>query len=236
MNKIQRYVPKWVPRILKIKPEKLDVVDTRQVSPVQLHDLVLFGSSFHKDPEILIDYLVSGISDRSKLVHENLYPSYYDSNRETLNLLDIIINRFKPKILLETGIANGKSTRRILESLESNRLKGSLLYSCDIDKNVVAADLLYAPNFKFVLIKTKKDFEDLVDSLDSIDFFYHDSDHSYDNQYFEYSTVWKKISEGGILMSDDINWSNAFLDFCRNVSRKPYILSDTEKFSGLIQK
>ena len=236
MNKISRYVLKSIRKILEKKPGKLDVVNLHQISPAQLHDLVLFGSTFHKDPEILIDNLVSGNGDKSKLVNENLYPNYYDSNPETLSLLDIIIKRFKPKILLETGIANGKSTRRILASLESHGLEGSLLYSCDIDSNVITADLLNAPNFKFVLIKKQKDFEALVDSLDNIDFFYHDSDHSYDNQYFEYSTVWKKISNGGILMSDDINWSNAFLDFCKNVSRTPYILSDTEKFSGFIQK
>jgi hypothetical protein len=204
--------------------------------PLQLHEMVLAGAAFHNNSEKLLGDLLSGKRDNFKLGSGILYPNYYDSNLETLNLLEGLIKNFEPNVVVETGVANGKSTLRILESLQSQGLKESTLYSCDIDKNVATSDLLAFANFRFVLIKSKEDFQTLIGRLDGIDLFYHDSDHSYEHQYFEYVTVWEKLNDGGILMSDDINWSNAFLDFCKIVGRVPFVLADTEKFSGIIQK
>jgi len=110
------------------------------------------------------------------------------------------------------------------------------LISCDIDSRVATAELLANPMFEFVEIGTRSDFSDLVERLDKVDLFYHDSDHTYDHQLFEYSTVWEKMPRGGILVSDDINGSYACLDFCVSVKRVPYVLSDTQKFAGFIQK
>jgi predicted O-methyltransferase YrrM len=203
--------------------------------PLQIHDLVLAGAIFRDDSRALVDVFLDK-QPSSVLELGALYPKFYDTNPKTLSLLEELISLQKPQIIVETGIANGASTRTILAALERKQLSGARLFSCDIDETVATLDLKENPQFVFVHIKSKEDFSNLVNRLDSIDFFYHDSDHSYSYQLFEYSTIWQKLSDGGVLMSDDINWSYAFLDFCASVGKVPWVLSDTQKYSGFIQK
>lgn len=210
-------------------------IESRRDGPLQIHHLVLTGAIFESDAEGLFNGFREGQQKTQPATRQGLYPEFYDTNPKTLDLLEKMVLHLSPEVVLETGVANGASTRRILSALSHNRGSGRLI-SCDIDDRVATAELTANPRFEFVKIGAQSDFSDLVERLDKIDLFYHDSDHSYDQQLFEYSTVWNKLPDGGILFSDDINWSYAFLDFCVTVNRVPYVLSDTQKFSGFIQK
>ena len=55
----------------------------------------------------------------------------------------------------------------------------------------------------------------LYEEFPNIDIFFHDSLHTFQHQYFEYSTAWPHLSAGGLLLSDDIFWSRAFHKFTR---------------------
>lgn len=205
-------------------------------SPLQLHDAVLSGAIFEKEPTSLLYKFSSQAKNNKKLELDGTYPGFFNTNEGTLELLGLLIRELRPLVLLETGVANGVSTRKILASLTHCGIEDAQLFSCDIDANVATQDLLSNEQFNFRLIRSREDFADLVSGLNSLDFFYHDSDHSYGHQMFEYTEVWEKLRPGGVLVSDDINWSNAFVDFCKHVSRTPYVLCDTNKFSGFIQK
>jgi predicted O-methyltransferase YrrM len=203
-------------------------------APLQIHDLVLNHASFFEDVEKLI--ADPGQFYNPKLQQSQFYPGFYDSNPKTLLLIDRLIANNRPMTVVETGIANGISTRAILNSFSMNSLEFSALYSFDIDRRVAVPEFLENKQFNFRLINKTNTFSSMISQITNIDFFYHDSDHSYMNQMMEYQNVWPKLTKNGILMSDDINWSNAFLDFCIKVDRKPYILCDREKFSGMIYK
>jgi len=56
----------------------------------------------------------------------------------------------------------------------------------------------------------------LLAKLDSVDMFFHDSDHSYENMMWEFETAWPKVGvNGGLLISDDILANRSFDDFCQ---------------------
>lgn len=215
--------------------DQKEQIPSRRDGPLQIHHLFLTGAIFDSDAAGLFNNFREGRQEPQPTTRQGLYPEFYDTNPKTLDLLEKLVLHMSPEVVLETGVANGASTRRILAALSHNRGSGRLI-SCDIDDRVATAELMANPRFEFVKIGAQSDFSGLVERLDKIDFFYHDSDHSYDQQLFEYSTVWNKLPRGGILFSDDINWSYAFLDFCVTVNRVPYVLSDTQKFSGFIQK
>lgn len=216
------------------RPQKKSRSSHRR-GPLQIHHLVLTGATFDSDATGLFTKFREGQNESQPASRGGLYPEFFDTNPKTLDLLENLVLHMRPAVVVETGVANGVSTRRILAALSRNRGSGKLI-SCDIDDRVATAELRGNPMFEFVKITAQRDFSDLVESLEKIDIFYHDSDHSYDHQLFEYSTVWEKLPPGGILVSDDINWSYAFLDFCVSVKRVPYVLSDTQKFAGFIQK
>src|SRR5207245_10685715 len=53
----------------------------------------------------------------------------------------------------------------------------------------------------------------LLSELDRIDIFIHDSLHTYEHMLFEFRTAWPHLCDGGILLSDDTDWNEAFLEF-----------------------
>jgi len=50
----------------------------------------------------------------------------------------------------------------------------------------------------------------LLQEVQTIDLFVHDSEHSFQNQLFEFRAAFTHLSANGILFASDINWSRAF--------------------------
>jgi hypothetical protein len=57
-----------------------------------------------------------------------------------------------------------------------------------------------------------------------IDFFMHDSEHSYECMSFEFRTAWEALRDGGVLVADDVNASAAWDEFVGRVGRTPDML------------
>jgi predicted O-methyltransferase YrrM len=135
----------------------------------------------------------------------------------------------KPEIVLETGVEVGGTTAFILKALEDNN-KGTL-YSIDcpdyelvhIRGKEVGFVVPEGLRKRWVLKigKSKDLLPNLLDEINKVDVFLHDSEHSYENMMFEYATVWPYLTEGALLLSDDISWNSAFRDFSRKLKRKP---------------
>jgi hypothetical protein len=49
----------------------------------------------------------------------------------------------------------------------------------------------------------------------------HDSEHSFDCMWFEYNAAWPALREGGALISDDVNSTEAFPRFAAEQGRTP---------------
>lgn len=137
-----------------------------------------------------------------------------------ISLWYVLVRRYKPEVVVETGVSMGWSTSMILYAL--NRNKKGRLYSIDTDSDQTTKDwggvgYLLTQELKsrwdLIIGDSKETLKPLLDRLGTVDMFIHDSDHSYDVMKFEYETAWKYLRSGGILASDDVNQSQAWQEF-----------------------
>lgn len=165
-------------------------------------------------------------------------------------LLYVLIRMYKPSVCLETGVFYGGTTCFILNALRKNR-HGHLI-SIDLPANFIepdqrhhlVGDSEYVPeslDVGFLVPEALKKRWTLIkgDSLKEIpkikgkiDFYCHDSEHSYDFIKTEMNLVWGKLSKDGIIMADDLDWSNGFFSFCVEKKLFPLLITDNGK-SGL---
>lgn len=131
-----------------------------------------------------------------------------------------LIRKYSIEKIVETGVSMGWSSFMILEAL--NREKKGSLYSIDLNDSeivkenggvgyLVSSD--HRTRWHLIIGDSKQHLEKLLHSLNQIDMFIHDSEHSDEHMSFEYNVAWKYLRKGGILCSDDINHSNVFKDF-----------------------
>ena len=152
------------------------------------------------------------------------YPYLGQMDKRKNQVLYALVRITKPEIAVETGVAAGVSSSIILNAMKMNG-RGRL-YSIDADLRsfdgvtlplgkpvgfLIPKDL--REHWQLVIGFSKEVLEALLKKLETIDLFFHDSEHSYENMMFEYSTAWKYLKKGGLLVSDNIDWNNAFDDF-----------------------
>jgi predicted O-methyltransferase YrrM len=137
--------------------------------------------------------------------------------------LYVITRILKPKNVAETGVANGFSSSFILYAMEKNNL--GRLSSIDLPNqpgDVIEKETGWLvpdslrPRWELIIGSSRDKLEPLLERLKSIDIFYHDSEHSYENMKFEFELAWKYIRPKGYMLSDDITDNRAFNEFVRN--------------------
>jgi predicted O-methyltransferase YrrM len=137
----------------------------------------------------------------------------------------------RPDKVVETGVNYGASSAFILKALDGT---GGRLYSIDLPDieyvrddgrrhtdsipretktGFVVPESLRA-NWRLIEGDSRERLPKLLDSIGDIDIFHHDSMHTYDLMTFEYETAWPHLKNGGLLLSDDADWNEAFKDFC----------------------
>ena len=156
------------------------------------------------------------------------------------SILYALIRARRPTTIVETGVCNGFSSAVILSALERNGI--GRLYSIDLPEFAGATGLgenfwegkggavvpegersgwlvplHWRDRWTFRLGKAGEQLPVLLDELGVIDLFVHDSEHSYQNQLFEFRSAFEHLRSGGILFASDINWSRAFDVFAKEV-------------------
>ncbi|MGO8989810.1 MAG: class I SAM-dependent methyltransferase [bacterium] len=189
---------------------------------------------------------------RGRTVRGCSYSSGIVSRRQAY-ILYASVRIKKPNTVVESGTGNGYSTAFILKALRMNN-KGKL-YSIDfpeIEGRHYAQDDFYkekggavipkgqssgwlVPEYlhdrlKIVLGKSQDVLPKLLEELNSVDIFFHDSEHSYSGMIFEFEQTWPRLISGGILFAHDVNWNKAFVHFAKEVNRKPYFIDGSLGF------
>lgn len=158
-----------------------------------------------------------------------------------------LVRHLKPKTAVETGVANGFSTAFLLLALERNG--DGHLHSIDLPRIVGEDDQVdfyegegragvppeHMPGWLIPdhlrerwtlrLGKSQDELPPLLDSLGELDFFMHDSEHSYECMSFEFGAAWPRLRDGGVLVSDDVNSTAAFPELATRVERQPVAIA-----------
>ena len=71
-----------------------------------------------------------------------------------------------------------------------------------------------------MLGRSQDELPPLLDRVGSIDFFMHDSEHSYECMSFEFDQAWEAMNDGGALVADDVNVNPAWDEFTQRVGRR----------------
>ena len=179
-------------------------------------------------PSNVIEELFDEVGPFTETVYETLadYPNLGQMHMRKNQVLYAIVRLLKPKLVIETGVAAGISSAYILKALDCNE-QGKLI-SIDVGRKQFDGILL--PSDKPVgwlvpdelrgrwTLKIGSSKQLLQPSLgkEEVDVFLHDSEHSYENMMFEFETVWQRLRNGGVIISDNVEWNKSFGVFCHS--------------------
>lgn len=166
-----------------------------------------------------------------KLGGGGLYPVLYFLTRYT-----------KPKVIVETGVAAGYSTKTFLSAIKKNEV--GKLFSSDFpyfrlpnpEQYVgILVDDELKTNWSLYIEGDKKNIPVILSQLDEIDLFHYDSDKSYAARQFVFELINTKLSKDAFVLFDDIQDNNHFKDFVTKHSCEYHVFEFGGKNIGLIK-
>jgi predicted O-methyltransferase YrrM len=168
------------------------------------------------------------------------YKAYYQPgwvNMDDALFLYWLVRQTKPKKIVQCGVCNGLSASFMMLALAKNGPEGTLsvidlppvfdpgdpdwtvegkVYGVVIPEGKTTGWMVpdaYRDRFEVWNGDAKDLLPKMVDKVDAIDFFYHDSDHTYDHMMFEFREAKRKLTPGGLIIGDDISWNASLWDF-----------------------
>jgi predicted O-methyltransferase YrrM len=148
-----------------------------------------------------------------------------------------LVRQVKPRTIVQTGVCNGLSAAFMMLGLVKNGPEGMLhvidlppvfdpddpawtvegkVYGVVIPEGKSSGWLVpdaYRDRFEVWNGNAKDLLPKMVDKVESIDFFYHDSDHTYNHMMFEFHQAKRKLGKGGLVVGDDVSWNASVWDF-----------------------
>ena len=204
-----------------------------------LNNLVGYLNEITEDEFKLRHFIEEKVKDIPEF-HTKQWPSLHCFGTFRV-LLYALIRELNPEVIVETGVLHGISSAFYLQALENNST-GKLI-SIDlpsIDKPAgkdMSTDILPSgcqpgwlvpdhlrKRWDLILGKTEDILPQIFAKEDKLGIFIHDSDHTWDNMMFEFSSAWKNLLRGGLFVCDNINWldrKRPFEIFAENVNRIP---------------
>ena len=84
-----------------------------------------------------------------------------------------------------------------------------------------------------MLGRSLEEMPKLLERIDGLDVFLHDSEHTYETMWGEMNLAWEALRSGGLLICDNIDANTAFANFCGKVARSPLLLPEAIQESRL---
>lgn len=182
----------------------------------------------------MLDFIPVGIEIYNEVVKSKsgtVASTNWNSEANLSVFLYSYIRVFKPKVVVETGVANGITTNVIMSALE---ITGGQLHSFDI---LAASSGVYTGKgeWHFYLLSKRKAASQIKFHLKKIvdpELWLHDSNHGSLWQEFEYILAINSLKTGGLLISDDVDASTAWGYLSKKLFTNPRAIFDKRKIIG----
>ena len=162
-----------------------------------------------------------------------IYTTHRHMSFQTCEKIFKIVSLLKPQVCVETGVSGGVTTTYILAALKANGFGSLTSIDCRPQCGwLIPEELKDIWTFKVGYAR------DVLPTLTKqIDFFFHDSLHTYHNMMFELEWAWSMLKEGGVMIVDNIatpvSPNNAFWVFATNHHLQPQFLSES---TGMLKR
>ena len=149
-----------------------------------------------------------------------------------VHIIYFITRFYKPKIIVETGIASGYSSESILQANKLN-CNNAKLFSSDFpyfrfpNPEKYIGQLVsdeFKDNWSVFLKGDDKNLKNIVSEISHIDFFHYDSDKSYIGREKAFENVKNYLSDNAVVMFDDINDNTHFYDLVINNNFQDFVV------------
>ena len=125
-----------------------------------------------------------------------------------------LIRIYKPKVIVETGTDKGIGSLLIQKALEKNGY--GILYTLDIDRH--SGSMFDESDLKKVRFLIGDSIES-IKSINDVDLFIHDSDHSDEHERNEYLAVSPKLTQNALVISDNSHVTDVLFNWSKENNR-----------------
>jgi len=149
-------------------------------------------------------------------------------NNEVGTILYAICRKLQPDSVVETGVASGVSSSYFLCALEENghgRLHSIDYSTWEPETGWIVPDSLRY-RWELTAGRSSEKLPSLLKRLGTIQVFFHDSEHTYKNMLWEYQGAWETLAPGGVLLSHNIDFTDAFPDFSKRVGARSWVFQN----------
>lgn len=175
-----------------------------------------------------------------RLPHDAPYPLFHNGDFRLARLCYACVRALSPDCVIETGVCYGVTSAFILQALQKNG--AGTLRSIDVPPLGSQAQKFVGwaiPNelkhrWRLFLGPSKSYLPKIVEEIENVELFLHDSKHTYQNILRELETIAPKLSRQSVVLADDVEGNRAFLDWVEKV-KPPYwaVIAEERKQSLL---
>jgi predicted O-methyltransferase YrrM len=134
----------------------------------------------------------------------------------------VLIRIYKPLVIVETGTEKGLGSLVIQSAIDKN--KQGKLYTLDIDP--YSGSLLNPEDLQNIRLLIGDSIQN-INTINDIDFFIHDSDHSAEHERNEIKAASTKLTSNAIVISDNSHVTDVLFQWSREEGRKFLFLKET---------
>lgn len=148
------------------------------------------------------------------------YGWYADADSSLCRAAWCVTLHTRPKVVIETGVAHGVTSRIVLEALSQNDF--GHLWSIDLPfpfdhrlhaETGMAVTDACRPRWSYLEGSSRQRLPPLVAEVGHVDMFIHDSLHTAKNTMFEMEQAASAMAVGGVMLVDDIDSHMGFATF-----------------------